>query len=87
MKRINMHSPPVRPYHVRRTDCTPDEPSPGWYYVTDRGDVEEIHGPFESRRDAEDHFYGRDEYRGSMPKPWDEHEADELKERRLRADE
>lgn len=43
------------PYYVSYSQCTPDEPSPGWYYSREDEEGETtILGPFVSKRDALD---------------------------------
>lgn len=43
------------PYYVSYSQCTPDEPGPGWYYSRESEDGKiTILGPFESKRDALD---------------------------------
>lgn len=47
---------PEMPYYVSRSNCTTDEPSPGWYYsreIDDCGETE-LRGPFASKSEALD---------------------------------
>lgn len=45
-----------RPYYVSHADSTPEEHGPGWFWVefTERDGPDLVHGPFDSRRLAED---------------------------------
>lgn len=68
------------PYYVSRSDVTPSEPSPGWYYSREIDDcgATEIVGPFDSKHDALD-----DESDGAYSE-WQARERDTNYERDMR---
>jgi len=41
-------------YYISASNCTPEEPQPGWYYLRQDDDGESIVGPFWSKADALD---------------------------------
>lgn len=67
-------------YYVAYSDCTTDEPSPGWYATRDTDDGEERAGPFSSKADALDW-----ESDGAYSE-WLESRAEERREQNYRDD-
>ena len=63
------------------SDCTTDEPSPGWYATRETDDGEERAGPFSSKADA----LGIGKATGPIPE-WLESRAEERREQNYRDD-